>query len=134
MISSFIVSLVTFFPLVGIVALFFVDKQRDNLVVKFWLTPDSTAATGTAHLLLPQKITHFTGLTDTMDFPPEWFMALRWGLADDICTGQPDAIVQRCAQRATAFRTACEDWDREDTGTMFQPDSQGGAIAPSSFR
>ena len=32
MISSFIVSLVTFFPLVGIVALFFVDKQRTQTI------------------------------------------------------------------------------------------------------
>ena len=118
----------------GAISQFFVNKQRDNLLVSFWLTPDSSAASGTAHLLIPRKITNFQGITDTMDFPPEWFMALRWGLADDICTGQPEAIVQRCAQRATAFRQALEDWDVEDASTRFQPDSQGGNLGASSFR
>ena len=33
-------------------------------------------------------------------FAQEWRIALRWGLADDIATGQPQAIMDRCAQRA----------------------------------
>ncbi len=53
-------------------------------------------------------------------------MALRWGLADDICTGQPGEIMRRCAERAKAYREALEDWDVEDAATQFQPDPQGG--------
>lgn len=118
----------------GAVSQYFIDKQLANLVAYFWLTPDAEAATGTAHLLIPRQLTNFTGITDTMNFPQEWFMALRWGLADDICTGQPPDTVARCAQRATAFRTVLEDWDVEDADTKFQPDTFQGNYGGSSFR
>lgn len=117
----------------GAITQFFVNKQRANLEVSFWLVPDATAATGTAHLLLQQQVTNFTGLTDTMDFPPEWYMFLRWGLADDICTGQPQAIMDRCKERAQAYRTALQAWDVEDASTMFAPDHRQGGYM-SSFR
>lgn len=117
----------------GAITQFFVNKQRADLEVSFWLVPDDTAATGTAHLLIQQQITNFTGVNDTMDFPQEWFMALRWCLADDICTGQPQAIMDRCEKRAFAYRTALENWDVEDAATMFQPDSRGGQNM-SAFR
>lgn len=117
----------------GAISQFFVDKLRAQLTVYFWLVPDATAATGTAHLLLQQQIANFTGLTDTLDFPIEWYMALRWGLADDICTGQPEAIMTRCAVKAAAFRAALEDWDVEDASTRFQPDSRA-QYSTSRFR
>jgi hypothetical protein len=104
---------------------YFVDKQVDQLVVDFWLTPDTTAATGTVHLILQQQIENFTGLTDALTFPIEWIMALRWGLADDISTGQPQAIMDRCTAKATVYRTALEDWDVEDASTRFTPDVRG---------
>lgn len=110
----------------GPISQFLVEKLFDRLKVSFWLTPDATAALGTVHLLIQQQITNFSGLTETMMFPQEWFMALRWGLADDLCTGQPQAIVQRCSQRAEAFRRALEDWDVEDTSTSFVPDQRTG--------
>lgn len=117
----------------GSISQYFVDKQAANLVVNFWMNPDTTAATGTAHLLIPRQITNFTGLTDTMNFPQEWFMGLRWGLADELAVGQPEAIMQRCQQRAATFRTQLEDWDVEDTETRFQPNSMQGNIGNSSF-
>lgn len=109
----------------GAVNSFFTDKLKDRLTIYFWLTPDATAATGTAHLLIQQQVTNPISLTEDIAFAPEWALALRWGLADDICTGQPQAIMDRCAARATAYRTALEDFDVEDTGTQFQPDRQG---------
>lgn len=110
----------------GSISQFFVDKQVANLVVNFWLIPDATAALGTAHLLIPRQITNFTGLTDTMNFPQEWFLALRWGLADELATGQPETIMNRCQQRAEAYRKALEDWDVEDASVQFQPDQRSG--------
>ena len=120
----------------GPISQFFIDKQLANLVVRFWLTPDATAATGTAHLLLPQQITNFTCVTDTMNFPQEWFLALRWGLADEICSGQPQATMNRCSERAAMFRQALEAWDVEDAPTRMQPDTQGGGwgYGASRFR
>jgi len=109
----------------GVISQYFVDKQATQLLVTFWLCPDATeAANGTAHVLLQTQVTNPVELDETLAFPPEWRMALRWGLADDICTGQPQAIIDRCAARATSFRQALEDWDVEDAPTRFQPDSR----------
>lgn len=108
----------------GPVTQYFIDKQQANLVVKFWLTPDATAATGTAHLMIQQQIENFTGLDDTINLPKEWFMAVRWGLADELTSGQPQSVQDRCAAKALTFRSMVEDWDVEDSATRFQPDSQ----------
>lgn len=103
---------------------YFVDKQQLVLSVFFWLIPDSTAATGTAHLLLQVQVTNFTGLTDTMNFPIEWRMYLRWGLADELATGQPQAIMDRASQRAAMYLQKLTDWDVEDAPTSFAPDQR----------
>ena len=110
---------------------YFVDKQQSQLAVSFWLVPDAQAATGTAHLLLQQQVTNLISITDLMNFPQEWFMYLGWGLADDICTGQPPAIVTRCKERALLYLTALEGWDVEDASTRFTPDAQ--SVRQSSF-
>jgi len=111
----------------GPISQYFVEKLADRIRVTFWLCPDTTeAANGQAHVLLQTQITNPTELDETLQFPEEWRMALRWGLADDICTGQPEAIMARCAQRATTYRTALEDWDVEDTTISFQPDQRAG--------
>lgn len=117
----------------GAVTQFFVDKRQLTLHVHFWLVPDAVAATGTAHLLVQRQVTNPISLTETMEFPLEWRMFLRWGLADEIATGQPEAIMQRCQQRAQFYRDALEAWDVEDSETRFQPDSRLGA-GSSSFR
>lgn len=107
----------------------FVDKQQTQLLINFWLTPDATAATDVVHLITQYQVTAFTGLTDTINFPQEWFLALRWGLADDICGGQPDSIMARCAHRASVYREALENWDVEDAATQFQPDNNQGRFS-----
>ena len=103
---------------------FFVDKQQLNLVVTVWPAPSATAATGQVHLVLQNQITGAVSLTDQMAFPIEWFVGITWGLADELCTGQPDAIVARCAMRAKQFREDLEGWDVEDAQTFFVPASQ----------
>lgn len=103
---------------------YFVNKKQTELSVFFWLVPDATAATGAAHLLLQTQVTNFIAVNETMNFPVEWRIALRWGLADEICTGQPQAIMDRCQQRALAYRTMLEDWDVEDAPTRITPDAR----------
>jgi hypothetical protein len=109
----------------GAITGYFVDKQQTGLVLYFWLVPDTTAATGTCSMLVQNQVTNVVSLTDSMNFPIEWFLFLRWALADDISTGQPQSIVQRCSMRAEAFRTALENWDVEDAASFFQPDTRG---------
>ena len=117
----------------GAINSYFVDKQQTQLAVSFWNVPDTTAATGTAHLIIQNQATDPVALTDNVGFPMEWAIALRWGLADEIATGQPQAIMDRCEKKAKAYREALEDWDVEDTPTRFQPDPRG-LYATSGFR
>lgn len=111
----------------GSISSYCIDKQQTTLNVMVWNAPDLfTATNGTLQLFLEGQITNFTGITDTMNFPQEWFIALRWNLADEISSGQPMAVQQRCQQRAMLYKTALEDWDVEDASTFFRPDQRGG--------
>jgi hypothetical protein len=103
----------------GTINSFFINKQAYSMFVFFWNAPDATEADNTAHILIQTKAANPTNLTDDMSFPQEWRIALRWGLADDISTGQPQAIMDRCRAKAEQFRTMLEDWDVEDAPTRF---------------
>lgn len=103
---------------------FFPDKQLNFLYVSFYNTPDAQAATGVAHLITRVAQSNFVLTTDTIGLPQEWYIALRWALADELATSQPMELQQRCAQRAGAYREALEGWDVEDAPTFFQPDSR----------
>ena len=102
-----------------------VDKQQNTLNVFLWNPPDSfEAANGSVHLMMEFSVVNFSGITDQMNFPIEWAMALEWGLADQISTGQPATVQAKCAANAKKFQTELEDWDVEDADTMFQPDQR----------
>jgi len=105
----------------GPITQFYVDKQQLNLSVWFWLTPDAEAATGSAHLIVQQQVTNMVNLNDSLNFPQEWFIALHWGLAAEISTGQPVTIMERCEQKAAVYFEMLEAWDVEDPATSFQP-------------
>jgi hypothetical protein len=109
---------------IGQINSYFVDKQQYQLIVWFWLVPDTNAATGTVHLLIQQQVEQLVSITDDMNFPIEWFLALEWGLADQICTGQPEVIVDRCEKMAAKYFDALNNWDSEDSSTSFAPDQR----------
>jgi hypothetical protein len=110
----------------GQVTQYFVDKQQLSLDVYTWLIPDATAATGSMHLLLQTQVGNSVSLTDAVAFPVEWSIALRWGLAEELCTGQPITTIQRCTAKALFYREMLEDWDVEDSPVQFQPDQRIG--------
>lgn len=102
---------------------YFVDKQALLLNVRLWPTPGTSDATiYTLHVVVQKQVTNFVSITDESVFPQEWFMAIRWGLADELASGQPQPIMDRCEKRAIAYRTALEDWDVEDAPTFFSPE------------
>ncbi len=108
----------------GTITSYYVDKQQLSLNVYLWLTPDTQAATGIFHLIVTQQVTGTVTLVDTMNFPIEWFLALMWELAKQICTGQPQAIVDRCEAMADYHLAVLEDWDVEDSSTFFTTDAR----------
>jgi len=111
----------------------FVDHQRDYLTVNTWQLPDASEIQNTLHLVIRGQVGNAVSLLDTIDFPVEWILGLKWGLADEVCTGQPSAIVDRCAKRAQMYRDALEAWDTEDVPITFSPDPQG-QYAGGKFR
>lgn len=107
----------------GAVTSYFVDKQLSNIVIKLWNPPDATAATGTVELLIQGPATAWTEIDEDVAFPVEWFQALRWALADELCSGQPQLIMERCERKAHMYRELLEDWDVEDASTRISPNS-----------
>lgn len=109
---------------------YFVDRQSTVLNYWIWLTPDVfTSTQGTVHVVLQNEATQLSMLTDTTGFPPEWTLALIWGLADEKCTGSPTDVQSRCKERAAYYREILENWDVEEASTSFQPDSRGQYFA-----
>lgn len=106
----------------GTINSFFVDKQSVQTNLNVWPPPDSVEVLNTATFLMQIQAPNPAFLTDKSGFPQEWRIALRWGLADDICTGQPQSVQGRCQEKAKAYREALEDWDVEDAPTSFAVD------------
>lgn len=99
----------------GQVTQYFVDKQLQTLNIHLWLIPDSEQVNnGAVHMVLRKKAEHLVNLYEDMTFPTEWYLALRWALADELATGQPSAVQQRCAIRANSYIEALQNFDIED--------------------
>lgn len=111
----------------GTISQYLVEKLQTQLKVTFWLCPDTNeAANGAVHLLMQSQITNVTELDETVNFPLEWRLALRWGLADQLSSGQPASIQERCRGEADKYRIMLEDWDVEDASTTMAVDQRVG--------
>lgn len=110
----------------------FAEKLYDRMNLHFWHVPDSTAAAGTVRATFRAQANNPANISASVLFGPEWAIALRWALADELAAGMPEAVQTRCAQRASAYRAALEDWDVENDDTYLRPDTQ--FINRSSFR
>ncbi len=119
----------------GTITQYLVEKQAAQLQVTFWQCPNTTeVASGAVHLLMQTQIANPANLIETLAFPEEWRLALRWGLADELSTGQPETIMARCQQKADMYRQALEAWDVEDADTRFAPDMTRAGFQRSEFR
>lgn len=109
----------------GPVTQIFVDPQQLTLNINTWLTPDVNEALGTLHCVFKNVVQTFTGINDQMNFPIEWMLYLHWGLASEICQGQPQAIISRCDAKAQYYKQRLIDWDQEhETSIQPQPDQR----------
>lgn len=106
----------------GAITGFLEDRQATSLNVKVWNTPDTSEAANTLVLLVRTQAANPYNLESDVSFPQEWRMALRWGLADDISTGQPQAIMDRCTAKFRFYKDALEDFDVEGAQVTFSPD------------
>lgn len=110
----------------GVINSIFVDKQVPYLIVNCWQVPDDINAEGLLHVIIQQQQPLIVQLTDNLLFGPEWFLALVWGMAEQLATGSPQAVIAKCQGKATEYRLLLEDWDVEDANTFFTPDPRLG--------
>lgn len=107
----------------GTITSYYVDKQPAVLNVNVWQPPSAAfAPSGQVHLVIQQQQSNSVQVTDQMAFPIEWFLALLWGLADQLSGGQPQAVQDRCEKKAAMYFEILTDWDVEDAPTSFAPD------------
>lgn len=102
----------------------YAETLYDRINLYVWNIPDTTAATGTLKLVLRTQVTDLTAIGDTLLLPPEWALPLRWMLAEELSTGMPESVQNRCKRNAAMYKVALEDWDVENTETTFQPDTR----------
>lgn len=117
----------------GTVSQYYAEKLYNEINVTFWLCPDATeVANGAAHLFLRKQWTNATNLTDTLEFEPAWRIAIRWALAYELASSQPQSVIERCQLNRDTYMEALEGWDAEDAPTSIQADSRTGV--PGNFR
>ena len=118
----------------GPISQFFVDKQQNFTNVWLWLTPDTwSASNGQVHLVGQVQVNNLVSVTDSMNFPLEWFAALRWGLASEIDQGQPKEVQDKNEKKAQEYLALLDGWDTEDASITMQPDYRSQYMQ-NSFR
>ena len=107
----------------GTITSWYGEKHQLTYNFYVWLTPDSTE-TGVIHAILQQQMSSIVTLTDQINVPIEWYLTIMWLLASQICTRQPQKVIDRCEKMAAQFLEDLENWDVEDADTRFTPDSR----------
>ena len=106
----------------GQVNSYMVRKFTNLLSVYLWPTPDATEVANSCTFLFQVAPAGPVLLSDDTSFPQEWRIYLRWALAADIGTGQPQTVIDRCEKYAAMYREVLEGWDVEDAPTYFAVD------------
>lgn len=111
---------------------YFTDKQQQGAEVVLWPVPSAQVVPGVGayvpgflQVLAQMSPGNMIRITDRVVFPQEWYIALNWGLADELASGQSDATIQRCKQKADYYRMQLENWDVEDAPVVFAVNTQG---------
>jgi hypothetical protein len=86
--------------------------------------PSTTAAsTYTLTVVYTRPIQDFNATSDTLDFPQEWYNALIWNLASQLCPsyGVPVMYWDRIKAEAKEQLDIVSGWDREEGSSFIQP-------------
>lgn len=104
------------------------DRQRDGGTLYVWPAPDSVAST--VKFTYRRRIMDMLTATDNFDVPQEWYMALIYGVADQLIpiygkSGTPRAM--DVTQKATVAYNSVKsfDIDEGESSIFVVPDSYG---------
>lgn len=104
---------------------YFYDQKIPLGVLYWYVVPNQQVEDDMEiHIFSRELIEDVADEDDELNFPQEWFQALRWGLADETSLDNqiPETVADRIAERALRLKNEMEDWDREYTSVYFQPD------------
>lgn len=92
--------------------------------IYLWPEPDTSAAsTYDLYFIYTRPIQDFSGLTDNIDFPQEWYNAIMWNLALMLSFSYQVPLMKLDRIRAMAKETLelAMSWDRETTSVFLSP-------------
>ncbi|MCI0527060.1 MAG: hypothetical protein L0Y56_06415, partial [Nitrospira sp.] len=109
---------------------FYYDPQLDDGILSIHPVA-SSATTYTLRFSAQHPLQDINLSTENVDFPQEWFQALKWALADELGPeyGLSDNMMARNEKKAAMYRTALSDWDgaQDNTPVFFQPGIEGNS-------
>lgn len=108
----------------GIVNQVYYDAQLANGTVYCYNVPvDSNY---TLWLSVQRPIQDITAGTQNFEVPQEWFMALKWCLAEEIALeyGADQQTIERIIPKAKAYKDKAFDWQQEEVSVTFSVDPQ----------
>ncbi|MCI0527871.1 MAG: hypothetical protein L0Y56_10585, partial [Nitrospira sp.] len=109
---------------------FYYDPQLDNGILSIHPVA-SSATTYTLRFTGQSPLQDINLSTENVDFPQEWFQALKWALTDELGPeyGLSENMMARNEKKAMMYRTALSDWDgaQDNTPVFFQPGIEGNS-------
>ena len=91
----------------------------------WYVVPDQEAEDDMEiHIFMRKQLDDIADEDAELEFPSEWYQALRWNLADETSLDNqiPESVADRIAERAKRLKEEMEGWDREYTSVFIQPD------------
>jgi len=91
-----------------------------------WPQPDATVVTNyDLYIVSVRPIQDFNAVSDTLDFPQEWFNAVKWNLAYHLSFdyGTPREKQDKIEKIATDALNLALSFDVDQTPVLFQPDT-----------
>lgn len=100
------------------------DPQIDLGVLYVYNTADSTSAGDDIHLIYHRPYEDIDALTNTFDFPQEWYIVLEYNLAVDLAlrNGIKQSRIAQLEAKARELFYEADWWDVENTSTQIVPD------------
>lgn len=105
---------------------YYYDPQTVNGLLNLYLNPSQLPPYNVI-LNCQRPIADVLNGTDAFDFPIEWNLALKYGLAKELIPEYfvPDNVANRVEKRADEYLNEMLNWDQEDAATFFTPDYRG---------
>jgi hypothetical protein len=105
---------------------FYFDRQEPNATLYVFNVPSDS--THTIYARIQRQFYDMTSSTDNFDFPEEFFQALKWGLAADLCVeyGVDAKMIPYYEQKAEHHIDLAFASSQEDTNVYFTIDPQVG--------